>query len=206
MACQGSRGFSPFALWVPTRAQRQGLLYVNTSDPESRSLQQGRRLFGIVMKPRILIPFVLGLTACRASLPSRSADEAAVIEAALRVIPVRSVDQRIVVEDDLLAHPTVSSAVVARLRSRLQFAEFFRDEQSAATRCASRTSGPWCVRLSLDSLVSRGAIHEVTVSSSAVRGCGFQEYVVEVRTTGGEAFVRSVTVGESGSCGVRRTP
>ena len=147
-----------------------------------------------------LTALAAGLVGCHAVWRPDAPAEAAVIEAALRTVPVREVDTRVVVGEGLRERTGMSPALLATLRTRLEFMRWFDTEAAATAYCASLAEMARCVRLQVQPVSRRGNLSLVPISRSMVGGCGFQVYEVAVVATGDQVVVRSVSIGESGSC------
>lgn len=143
------------------------------------------------------------LVGCRvAPRPTPSAGLSA-LEAALRVIPSREQDIRIVLGESAPQSVSGGAEAIAALPSRLSRVRWFPDLKSALAFCADLGAGVQCSRLRVDSISRVDTMHRVFITQFAMAGCGSQEYWVDVLVAASRIEVRAVTVGESGSCGVR---
>lgn len=146
------------------------------------------------------------LVACRGTLRSAGSDEQASLVAAIRALPSHEQTVRVVIGEAPLDLGHGAAVALAALPSRVDGLRWFPDAESATAFCRGLDEARRCAHLVVDSIRRVGAVRRVFVTTSALGGCGFHEYRVEVLVDESRVEVRSVVPGEVGSCGVRRPP
>lgn len=147
---------------------------------------------------------IMLLLACARPAPraiAPSPEPVAALAAAIAVMPVSEVNARVLVREELRRHAGLESAAFAALERRLGDIRWFETTEQAKRFCDARAGG--CVQSSVRSIEMDGSEWRIVISQSMLSGCGFQHFVVKVYVTAGVGVVRSVTAGDSGSCGVR---
>jgi hypothetical protein len=156
---------------------------------------------------RILLTFLsLFLVACRGTLRSSGSDEQSALAAAIRVLPSHESTVRVVIGEAPEALGRDAAGTLAALPSDVDGLRWFPDQDVATNFCRALDDAPRCAHLVVDSIRSVAAVRRVFVTTSALGGCGYHEYRVDVRVVESRVDVRAVVPGEVGSCGARRPP
>jgi hypothetical protein len=144
------------------------------------------------------------LVACRGTLRSSSFEEQSALAAAIRVLPTHEQTVRVVIGEAPQALGRDAAVTLAALPSRVDGLRWFSDQDAATEFCRGLEDERRCAHLVVDSIQRVGAVRRVFVTTSALGGCGYHEYRVDVLVVESRVDVRAVVPGEVGSCGVRR--
>lgn len=149
----------------------------------------------------LIVPFV----ACTRSAPSYlapSLEPVVALAAAIAVMPVSEVNERVLVAEELRRQAGLDGPTVVALQRRIREIRWFETIEQARLHCDTRAGG--CEHSTVKSIEKIGSDWRVVVSQSMLGGCGFQHFIIRVAVSSEFGVVRSVLLGESGSCGVRR--
>ncbi len=130
-----------------------------------------------------------------------SVEPVVALAAAIAVMPVSEVNQRVLVRDELRRDAGLDGTALEALERRLGDLRWFETLEQAKQYCDVRAGG--CVQSSVKSIEKTGGDWRIVISQSMLGGCGFQHFVVKAYVTSGIGVVRSVTAGDSASCGRR---